>query len=510
MADYGEKYTDKELAALERKITKTFKEAEKDIQAKMDSFNKRYEAKEAIHQKEVDEGRMTQEEFDNWKKGQVFQSQQWQAKKDQVINTLHNANNVSVAMINNSTNGVFAVNANYAAYQMEHDVGINFGFGIFDTATVSRLIKDNPQLLPKWKINEEKDYVWNQKKLNNCITQGIIQGGKLDDIAKRVTEALCTQNKNHMKTFATTAMTGAQNAGRQYRMRDAVNRLGIEVEKQWMATLDSHTRDSHRRLDGETQPVDRNFSNGLRYPGDPLGAAKEVYNCRCTMVSDVKKYPSTYDRYDNIDGKPIGNMTYREWEKAKDIKPESNMFSISDKIRSTVTPLTASDDWFEYENANIMSQYIKTGVMPETDLYGTNIDKETRERLAAEAEIIQDMGSTTKTPYKTLYRGMVLDEDEARAISPGENYVFDTLSATTTNKGIADIYTNVENSGIENGVPVVFEIQKSDGIFGFDRDGTEVILPKGSEFKITRNWMDEDGKVHISLYAKKGKNIGGG
>lgn len=52
--------------------------------------------------------------------------------------------------------------------------------------------------------------------------------------------------------------------------------------KQWDAALDSRTRDSHARLDGEIRELDEKFSNGLMFPGDPSGRPEEVINCRCT------------------------------------------------------------------------------------------------------------------------------------------------------------------------------------------------------------------------------------
>lgn len=51
----------------------------------------------------------------------------------------------------------------------------------------------------------------------------------------------------------------------------------------WVATLDDKTRESHQKVDGEWQELDKPFSNGLMYPGDPRGSAAEVVNCRCTL-----------------------------------------------------------------------------------------------------------------------------------------------------------------------------------------------------------------------------------
>lgn len=338
MADLGATFADAEITATEKELKAVYNKAYKDILQKQKDFNKKYAAKEAKKLKQLASGQITQEEFDAWKAGQVFQSKQWEDKKKQILNTLYNTNSIAADIVNGKTSNVFSFNANYTAYSLEHGAGVNFGFGLYDSATVKNLIKNDPQLLPEWKIDQPKDYTWNQKKLNRQINLGIIEGESLDKIANRLSESLVSQNFNKMRTFARTAMTGAQNAGRQIRL-DEAKKLGINVKKEWMATLDAHTRMTHRKLDGQKVDTDKSFDiNGMsiRFPGDPLAPAALVYNCRCTMVGDLVNYPSTYDRYDNIDGKRIKNMTYREWEEAKKKSGEQDHIVINGKDLSTI------------------------------------------------------------------------------------------------------------------------------------------------------------------------------
>ena len=68
----------------------------------------------------------------------------------------------------------------------------------------------------------------------------------------------------------------------------AAKAKGADIVKQWDATLDGRTRDSHRRVDGEIRELDEKFSNGLMFPGDPSGSAAEVINCRCTSNTRAK------------------------------------------------------------------------------------------------------------------------------------------------------------------------------------------------------------------------------
>lgn len=353
MADYGTKTTDKAIKKLDKEIKSVYQEAANDIQAKMDDFVKKHYAKEAIYKEKLKKGEITQDEYTNWMKGQVFQKKQWTLKKYDIEHVLTNANQIAVKMINGESIHVFSANMNYASYTIDKAGSADFNFQLYDSSAVTNLIKNNPQVLPKWKIDEPKDYVWNGKKVNRQVTQGIVQGESLDQIAKRLATNLSTQNYNHMRTFARTAMTGAQNAGREQSLKNARD-MGLNVVKQWMATLDSRTRDSHAMMDGETIKVGDKwhhykFSNGLRYPGDPEGPAREVYNCRCTLVGDLEDYPSEYERYDNIDGKPVKQMTYKDWYEAKYKQQYQGKFKPSPPI-----------DYYKYggkEALDVMKKY---------------------------------------------------------------------------------------------------------------------------------------------------------
>lgn len=63
---------------------------------------------------------------------------------------------------------------------------------------------------------------------------------------------------------------------------------GADVVKQWDATLDGRTRESHSQVDGEIRELNEHFSNGLDFPGDPGGGAAEVINCRCAILQRAR------------------------------------------------------------------------------------------------------------------------------------------------------------------------------------------------------------------------------
>lgn len=67
----------------------------------------------------------------------------------------------------------------------------------------------------------------------------------------------------------------------------------LELQKTWIATLDSRTRRDHFRQDGQSVDLNDTFvmfsGKTVRYPGDPKADADEVINCRCTIAFTPKR-----------------------------------------------------------------------------------------------------------------------------------------------------------------------------------------------------------------------------
>lgn len=91
--------------------------------------------------------------------------------------------------------------------------------------------------------------------------------------------------------------------------------MGCDTVKQWNATLDGKTRDSHAAIDKEWKELEETFSNGLMYPGDPKGKAAEVINCRCSL-DDVPRWYAQQGgfkyRRNNITGEIIECKNYAD------------------------------------------------------------------------------------------------------------------------------------------------------------------------------------------------------
>ena len=323
------------------RIKNVYAEAEKDITKKLNTFMARFEKLDAHYRADVEAGKIKQADYDAWRRGQMFRGERWKAAKEDITKQIYKANQTAAGIINGERRAVFQQNANYTAYQIEKDTRGAVNFGLYDSATVTRLLKEDKKLLPEYKVNQEKDYKWNNRKVNNAVTQSIIQGESIDDLSKRLTHSLEAGNRSSMLNFARTAMTGAQNAGRVEAMHDAED-MGISVKKRWIATLDDRTRDTHRELDGQVVDVDEPFEvdgEEIMYPGDPNADPALVYNCRCTIGYEYPEYAGNGQRRDNETGEVIEYQTYSEWEAAKETET-----ALKDSELSSIIGMSSSKD----------------------------------------------------------------------------------------------------------------------------------------------------------------------
>lgn len=319
MADLGHNLTEKELAALERRIEKVYGTAAKELQKKASEYFAQFIERDKKQLELLKAGKITEEYYKQWRLAQIGRGKRFEALRDDVAKRMNEANKVAVSYVNDTTPGIYSLNHNYAAYTIEQVAG-DVGFTLYDDQTVKRLIVEDPTLLPKRRVDAPKDIKWNRKQFSSEILTGILLGEPVAELADRV-ENLSDANRAGAIRNARTAITGAQNAGRQ-KSYERAEEMGIKLEKKWVATKDLRTRHAHGMLDGQIVPVKKPFKiDGakLMFPGDPAGRPDLVWNCRCTTIVEadmsLESEPSKMRVKDPVTGRSvvINEMTYQEW-----------------------------------------------------------------------------------------------------------------------------------------------------------------------------------------------------
>lgn len=304
MIDKAHKQTDSILEMLESKIYTTYKQAEKEVQDKWKAYldNVDENAKE-IKKKLVEATKKgnpsdiakCRSKLASLYKSRTFQNQQFHNLLQEIALQYQHSAETATSIINGKLPKVYSVNYNYMGQQIIPQIksltDIDVIFNLVDTQTIKNLLLDDSTLLPLLEINGKKYRRWVTSKINSEVLNGIVQGESMDKIANRLQSVTAMTAKAAIRN-ARTAVTSAENKGRLDSMAE-LEKHGAILEKQWLATSDSRTRDWHRELNGKTAEINEAFENAMgeiRYPGDPQARPSNVYNCRCTLLTNVKGF----------------------------------------------------------------------------------------------------------------------------------------------------------------------------------------------------------------------------
>lgn len=123
-----------------------------------------------------------------------------------------------------------------------------------------------------------------QQAVTDTLAQAALEGVGEAETARRLrAEVGGTLARSRARTIARTEVGAAQNVALILIADDA----GLRVRRQWLANEDSRTRPTHAAADGQIIEPGERFRVGsahLAHPSDPNGPAREVINCRCTVL----------------------------------------------------------------------------------------------------------------------------------------------------------------------------------------------------------------------------------
>lgn len=325
MADRGHKLTDQMLADLEERIADEYAIASRDMQKKLVEYLEKTEEARKRQKDLLDAGKITQKEYDDWVFRHTMMGKRWNAMKNVLAEDLEHVNEIALSIAEGKMADVYALNANFSTYQIEHDGKIDTSFTLYSHDTAEYLLKDERQMMPGPSTRKAKEIAaneamqWNKQKIQSAVLQGILQGEPTSKVAERL-RGVATMNYNASVRYARTMTTNAQNAGR-YEGFHRAKKLGVELTIEWQATLDNRTRHEHRMMHGQRREVDEPFIvDGVKilYPAQSSGPGSSdipqsmIWNCRCTLLAWAKGFEG-----ETVKSSPkMGDMSFDEWQRA--------------------------------------------------------------------------------------------------------------------------------------------------------------------------------------------------
>lgn len=323
--DEGHILTETILADIEDRCKEEYEIAAREMRKKYRDYMAAFEEGRKQQYDLWQAGKISKEEYTNWVYRHTMIGKRWEKMADTLAADMQRTNEMALAIAQGRMPDVFALNGNYATYQIEHDGKIDTGFTLYNHDTAAYLMEDR-QLMPgpssakAAEIAADKTMQWNKRKIQSAVLQGVLQGESPYQIADRL-RGVAEMNYHASVRYARTMTTSAQNAGR-YESFHRADKLGVDLTLEWQATLDGRTRHSHRLLHGMRTSVDKPFVvDGVKimYPAQSAGPGASdipqalIWNCRCTLLAWVKGFEG-----ETVKSSPkMGDMTYDEWKTEK-------------------------------------------------------------------------------------------------------------------------------------------------------------------------------------------------
>lgn len=501
--DQGHKETDKKLKALENRLSREYKNAYNTVKKRADAYFKRFDAEDKEKQKLIKKGELSASDYAQWRFERMAGGQHFCDLCNVLTEDMINADKIAVSIINGHIPEIYADNVNFGTYEIESGANINTSFTLYDKDTVENLMKKDPHVIPQAKIDIPKDERWNRRKLTSALTQGILAGDSIPHIAERLKQVTDMDTRAAIRN-ARTYTTAAENKGRMDSYERA-EEMGINMKKQWVATLDDRTRHTHRLLDGVAIDIDEEFDNGLQFPGDPDGDDEEIYNCRCTLIAKLGDYnfKSNY-RNSKLDG-----ISYDDWQN----QARSRMETIDKMYYGTgINKEKAKEAFSDWANGAAYDIRFSQQMGRPSD------EAKFIEKLIAKSNVYYGDGKTS------LYRGIMADKETAsiyyKALEDMENGEdVDTImldmkgtSSWSYAKDIADDFSKnadkiggLDSSDFKDSTPIIFNYVPSkndkvaidiDEFAGLDQK--EVIVSERANFVVSYISIN-DGVIEVDL-----------
>jgi SPP1 gp7 family putative phage head morphogenesis protein len=124
-----------------------------------------------------------------------------------------------------------------------------------------------------------------EDKVLDVMDEGMSNNWTVDEMARKMRQEVSDAFQMSVGRSRTIARTEASSIS-SWTREEAFDESGI-TQVEWLSAGDERVRASHQ-IDGQRVVRGQPFSNGLRYPSDPLGPPSEVINCRCVALPVIE------------------------------------------------------------------------------------------------------------------------------------------------------------------------------------------------------------------------------
>lgn len=167
------------------------------------------------------------------------------------------------------------------------------------------------------RLGEDTDYL--KRSIRAELSRGVANGSSWNQIAGHIANGMNSPFDKAINNAIRISRTEGHRIQQQsaFDAQKVAKESGADVVKQWCATLDDVTRETHQKLDGQIREIDEDFEvDGMTapYPGG-FGDPAEDCNCRCCILQRAR-WALDQDELDTLKER----ATFYELDKSQDFE----------------------------------------------------------------------------------------------------------------------------------------------------------------------------------------------
>lgn len=225
--------------------------------------------------------------IDAWRKEEMMRLLREQRVVQNIAEEMNRAGIEIAPEIKKRMADIYKVNSDMMFSRLNDSTNINFT--LVPRRQVEIILDDTQSVFSKLAYQHLGQNRVIRQRLQSELAQATLLGESQEKLIARL-QKVTGMAEYQARRVAQTERTRVQSQARADALHEAAG-MGITVTKRWSTRM-VRSRDSHVALNGVEIPENEKFvtiwGNTLDYPGDPSAPAREVVNCHCVLVPDVK------------------------------------------------------------------------------------------------------------------------------------------------------------------------------------------------------------------------------
>ena len=225
--------------------------------------------------------------IDAWRKEEMMRLLREQRVVQNIAEEMNRAGIEIAPEIKKRMADIYKINSDMMFSRLNDSTNINFT--LVPRRQVEIILDDTQSVFSKLAYQHLGQNRVIRQRLQSELAQATLLGESQEKLIARL-QKVTGMAEYQARRVAQTERTRVQSQARADALHEAAG-MGITVTKRWSTRM-VRSRDSHVALNGVEIPENEKFvtiwGNTLDYPGDPSAPAREVVNCHCVLVPDVK------------------------------------------------------------------------------------------------------------------------------------------------------------------------------------------------------------------------------